>query len=182
MVGLRLLEREVDRPEAILRRVAELKPLADGVLENLHRLAMDLRPASLDHLGLIVALRQHIKNFNVQHGQTTRAQFAATDFDDERLLPLVETTLYRIVQEALTNVVRHAQATRVDVLLKRRNSQVILIVEDDGIGFDFWAAMRSGRLGLLGMRERAEMLKGNLMVESTPGGGTTIFVEVPYAY
>jgi signal transduction histidine kinase len=94
----------------------------------------------------------------------------------------METALYRIVQEGLTNVARHAQATHVSVLLARHGDRVITIVEDNGLGFDPMAATHSGRLGLLGMRERAEMLGGSLVVESSPGIGTTLCVEVPYGH
>jgi PAS domain S-box-containing protein len=180
MVGLRLLEREVDSPEAIVAQVAELKSRVSDILENLHRLAIDLRPASLDHLGLVAALRQYIKTFGQQHNLTM--QFEVVGLDDKRLSPAVETNLYRIVQEALTNVVRHTQATRIDVLLERRGDQLITIVEDDGAGFDPQSAGQNGRLGLLGMRERAEMLGGALVIESTIGTGTTIYVEVPYVH
>lgn len=182
MVGLRLLEREADQPQALSMRVNELKRMTDSVLENLHRLAIDLRPASLDYLGLVAALRQHIQRFNQQHKHLINAQFEAIDFNDERLPPLVETTLYRIAQEALTNVVRHAQATQVDVLLKRRGEWLVMIVEDNGIGFDSAVTTQNQRLGLLGMRERAQMLGGSLAIESVSGAGTTIYVEVPYAH
>jgi signal transduction histidine kinase len=84
------------------------------------------------------------------------------------------------VQEALSNVILHAQATRVDILLEKRDSKIIVIVEDNGIGFDPLAANESGRLGLVGMRERADMLGGTLTVESQPGVGTTLFLEAPY--
>jgi PAS domain S-box-containing protein len=178
MVGLGLLERGADNPKTVVDHVNELKSMTNDVLENLHRLAMDLRPASLDHLGLTVALRQYIKAFSRQYDLKT--QFEVVGLDDKRLPSAVETNLYRIVQEALTNVVRHAQATRVDVLLERRGNQIVTIIEDDGIGFDAEAAEQSGRLGLLGMRERAEMLEGTLAVESTKGATTTIYVEVPY--
>ncbi len=177
MVGLRLIEKEADRPESILTRLAELKRMTDGVLEDLHRLAMDLRPTSLDHLGLVAALRQYAQEYSRQHGLSV--QFETVGLDGERLPPEVETALYRIVQEALTNVVRHAQATRADVLLERRGNRVVAIVEDDGAGFDPDAAVQNGRLGLFGMRERAEMLGGTLAVESVPGAGTTVFVEIP---
>ncbi|NJN97836.1 MAG: GAF domain-containing sensor histidine kinase [Anaerolineales bacterium] len=183
MVGLRLLEREADSPTAVLARAAELKRMADSVLENLHRLAMDLRPASLDHVGLVAALNQYVERFGRQHSPTLVAQFKAVGFEEgERLPPLVETTLYRIVQEAFTNVVKHAQANHLDVLMKRRDERVVIVVEDDGVGFDFTAALQNHHLGLLGMRERAEMLGGCLMVESTPGSGTTLYVEVPGVY
>ena len=93
---------------------------------------------------------------------------------------MTETAIYRIVQEALTNVGRHARASHVGVLLECRGDRLVAIIEDDGLGFDPQAAMRSGRLGLLGIRERAEMLGGSLEVESSPGSGTTLFVEVPH--
>lgn len=178
MVGLRLLEREVDDPQATIEGILKLKQMTNDVSENLHRLAINLRPASLDHLGLVAALRQHIEEFSRQNGLTT--QFEAVGLTDERMPPAVETNLYRIVQEAMTNVIRHANATRIDVLLERRGDHVVAIIEDNGVGFDAETAGQTSRLGLLGMRERAEMLKGNLMIESAAGAGTTIYVEVPY--
>ncbi len=180
MVGLRLLEKEADHPEVIAARVTELKRMTDGVLENLHRLAMDLRPASLDHLGLVAALRQYVEEYSRRYGLAV--QFEAVGLEGERLPPAMETAIYRIVQEALTNVARHAQATRADVLLERRDDRVITIVEDNGIGFDPEMAMQDGRLGLFGIRERAEMLGGTLLVESATGAGATVFVEIPYAH
>ncbi|RME77507.1 MAG: HAMP domain-containing protein [Chloroflexi bacterium] len=181
MVGLRLLEREVDTPETLLHRTAELRQMTDRILENLHRLAMDLRPASLDHVGLVAALRQYVDTYSRQHH--LKVQFEAVGLEGERLPPDVETALYRIVQEALTNVARHARASRVGVLLERRGDRLVAIVEDDGIGFlPETVAEKDGRLGLFGMRERAEMLGGTLSIESTPGKGTTIFVEVKHAH
>jgi signal transduction histidine kinase len=118
--------------------------------------------------------------FGAQHGLTL--QFETVGLDDERLPPPIEINLYRIVQEALTNVVRHANATQADVLLERRENQIITIIEDNGTGFDPETRSQSGRLGLLGMRERAEMMDGQLLVESTPNVGTTIYVEIPYVY
>jgi len=177
MVGLQLLAREAQRPEAIIAGVDQLKRMLDAVLENLHRLAMNLRPASLDHLGLVAALRQYAEAVSDQHGITV--QFETVGSID-RLPPDVETALYRIVQEALTNVVRHSQATRADVLLERRDGSLIVLVEDNGVGFNASAAVYSQRMGLAGMRERTEMLGGTLSLESAPGAGTTLLVEVPY--
>ena len=161
-------------------QVAELKQMTNGVLESLHRLAMDLRPASLDHLGLVPALLQYVKAIGDRYGVI--AQFKAVGFEGERLPADVETALYRIVQEALTNTVRHAQAARADVLLERRGDRVIVVIEDDGLGFDADVARfaQQGHLGLAGMQERAEMLGGSLVIESTVGAGTTIVVEVPH--
>jgi PAS domain S-box-containing protein len=179
LLGMSLLEQETDCPEEVKDRVVQMEATIDKMLENLHRLAMHLRPATLDHLGLVAALEQYVETLEQQHGITAR--FETVGLGDERLPPEVETALYRIVQEALTNVLRHAQATRVDVLLERRGDQVVTIVEDDGIGFDPEAAKESERLGLFGMRERAHMLGGKLVIESAAGTGTAVFVEVPYA-
>jgi len=180
MVGLRLLEQEINNPTQAVKLANDLKQTTNSVLENLHRLAMDLRPASLDHLGLIAALRQYIKTFSQQH--QIKIQFETDEAESERLASTVEINLYRIVQEALTNVIRHAQATQADVILKRRGDTLVTIIEDNGIGFDAETAKQSGRLGLLGMRERAEMLGGTLTIESTLGTSTTIYVEIPYDY
>jgi len=178
MVGLRLLEREATQPEAVVTGVAELITTVETVLEDLHRLAMALRPASLDHLGLVAALRQYVEV--ISHRQGLVVQFESVGFD--RRLPVnLETALYRIVQEALTNVIRHAKATRVDVVLHQIGDRLRVIVEDNGVGFDTHGVLHSERLGLVGIRERAEMMGGWLVLESTVGGGTTLLVEVPYA-
>jgi signal transduction histidine kinase len=180
IVGLRLLEEHSCHDKVVAGQVAELKRTVHNVLESLHRLATDLRPASLDHLGLVEALRQYVQAFSRQHHLIV--QFEAVGLGDERLSPNEEIALFRVAQEALTNVVRHSQATYADVLLERRGDRLILMIEDDGTGFDPAAAMRAGRLGLAGMRERAEMLGGSLVIESSAGAGTTILVEVPYAH
>lgn len=179
MVGLRLLEREAGDPQAVSARVAELKRTADGVLENLHRLASNLRPASLDHLGLVATLRQNAQSLNSASGLTVR--FEARGFDAPRLPPAVETALYRIAQEAMTNAIRHAKASQVEVLLDRRDHGIIIAIEDDGTGFDPEVAARGRRLGLVGMRERVEMLGGKLHLRTAPGSGTAVIVEVPNA-
>ena len=147
------------------------------VIENLHRVAMALRPASLDHVGLVAALRQHVETIGEKQG--LKVSFDSKTFR-ERLPANVETVLYRIVQESLTNVVRHAHASQVDVILTVRNKKLVVIVEDDGIGFDPESVSTGEHLGLFGMRERAEMIDGNLVIESAHGKGTTIMVEVDY--
>lgn len=177
--GLRLLEREIERGEDVGARVAELVKRTDDVIDGLHRLAVDLRPPSLDHLGLDAALRQYARKAGSEFGLTVR--YKARGFTEERLPSAVETALYRIVQEAMTNVVRHAKATRVDVLAERRGDRVSVMVEDDGVGFELDATQHGERMGLVGLQERAHALGGSLTVESSPGAGTTIVVEVPSA-
>lgn len=177
--GLRLLEREIDAGENVSARVAELMKATDTVIDGLHRLAADLRPASLDHLGLEAALRQYTRSAAAKLGLEVR--FKARGFSGERLPMAVETALYRVAQEAMTNVARHAHATRVDVLAEHRGDRVMVMIEDDGVGFEPDQAQRGDHFGLLGLRERAEALGGSLTVESAPGAGTTIVVEVASA-
>jgi len=125
----------------------------------------------------VTALEQYIQEFNRQY--QLGVQFETVGIDAARLPADIETALFRIVQESLTNVALHAQATQVDVLLNRRNGCLVLTVEDNGIGFNTNQPVNENRLGLFGMRERVEMLGGKLIVESAPGKGTMISVEVP---
>jgi signal transduction histidine kinase len=177
--GLRLLEGKIDHGGSVSGRVAELVETTDTVIDGLHRLAADLRPASLDHLGLRPAVRQYLRSIGGKSGLTIR--FKERGFGNERLPLAVETSLFRVVQEAMTNVVRHAGATRVDVLVQRSGDRVRVMVEDDGVGFEPDHVRGGDHLGLVGIEERAEALGGSLTVESSPGAGTTVVVEVSSA-
>ncbi|HSL17152.1 MAG TPA: GAF domain-containing protein [Methylomirabilota bacterium] len=178
--GLRLLDREIGDGGDVTGRTAELMERTDAVIDSLHRLAADLRPASLDHLGLEAALRQYSRSAASKFG--LEVHFKARGMKGMRFSTELETALYRVVQEAMANVVRHARATRADVLLQRRGDRVTVMVEDNGVGFEpDLVRRREDRLGLLGLEERAEALGGALTVESAPGAGTTIVVEVPFA-
>ena len=176
LVGLRALEGLCERPE-ILRHTEELRRIVGNAIEELHGLALELRPSMLDDLGLPAALERYVsdwrRRFNIPIDLTIHG------VHDRRLRPEVETALYRILQEALTNVARHAQATTVSVLLERRQNVVLLIVEDNGCGFDLRAVSQGQRLGLYGMRERTELLNGKMTIESEPNKGTTLFIELP---
>ncbi len=176
-VQLGLLDRSVDQPAALRLRIDELKNTANTIQVNLHKLAVNLRPASLDHLGLVTTVRQYIAEFNRQYD--IPVDFEAVGMEGRRLPIEVETALFRIIQESLTNVVLHAQATRVDVLLSSHHQHVVTIVEDDGIGFPESSSSLEDHLGLFGMRERIEMLRGTFTIESSPGKGTTVKAEVP---
>jgi PAS domain S-box-containing protein len=168
---------EVDAP-----RLAQLRALTDSLTHDLHRIAVDLRPYSLDDLGLVAALGAYA----LEWGERTDipAELESIGLEEagdtsRRLSSEVETALYRIVQEALTNVAKHAPtATSVSITLQRLDGQVQATVEDDGPGFDPETA-GVGRLGLAGMRERATLLGGTLEVESAPGSGTTIYARLP---
>lgn len=177
--GLRLMERELEQGENVRERVAELVERTDAVIENLHRLAADLRPVSLDHVGLDAALRQYVET--VITSPTTTVRYKSRGFQELRLPTEVETALFRIAQEALTNVVRHADASRVDLLVEHQGDWVRMIIEDNGAGFDSSRVWDGDQIGLIGMRERAEGLGGRLTIETEAGKGTTIVVEVPSA-
>jgi signal transduction histidine kinase len=150
-------------------------------LKEIREVALHLRPSVLDDLGLLAALRHYLKGY--QNRRRLLVDFQALGLDGKRLPPEVETSLFRITQQALTNVARHAQARHVTVLLEHRGSSVLLIVEDDGRGFDAIRVMNAppheGNLGLYCMRERASLVGGTLTIEATPGRGTTVFVRIP---
>lgn len=176
LVGLRNLESDPNPA-----RLHELKAVVADTLNGVRELALELRPSILDDLGLVPALERYIHTCAARYRLSVDLQ--TVGLDGVRLPPAVETALYRIIQEALTNVVRHARARQVSLLLEVRGGSVVAVVEDDGCGFDAECLMNgplSERcLGLHGMRERAELLGGTLTVESSPGRGTSVFVEVP---
>lgn len=177
MVDLHYIARHVQEPALILTRTADAKQLTNKALESLHQLVVDLRPTSLEHQGLAPALRQFTEHFSRQYEMPV--EFDEIGLGDLRLSGEVEIALYRIVQEALTNVARHAHARAAEVLLTQRQGWLSVLIWDDGIGFDANASVSKNRRGLAGMRERAEMLGGRFTVESKVGLGTTVRVEVP---
>lgn len=178
-LSLRQLEHDPECPAHMRQRLQELKDVVDGVQEELHRLAMDLRPVALDRLGLVAALEQLSHSMNTEW---LSIRFKAVGLGGELLPKDLEIALYRIVQEALTNVIHHAQASHIGILLELIDSKVKIFVEDDGIGFDVNLLSEIDRLGLVGMRERAEMFGGTLTVESSSGKGTAVIVEVPIGH
>lgn len=180
LVGLKMLGQATDSP-LVRERVSSLRAIAAQALEGVHDLAVQLRPSVLDDMGLVAATQHTATTFAGHLG--IQVHFQAIGFEDRRLPAAVETTLYRIVQEALTNVAKHAHARNVDILLRCHGDTVLALVEDDGSGFDVAAALAQGgsrHLGLFGMRERAELVGGHLTVESSPTG-TTVVVEIPLA-
>jgi len=180
ILSLRLLG-ECESPEEARAHIQELRDTVGRILEDVRDLALELRPSALDDLGLLPAIRHCFKGYRDK--RHLLIDFQALGFGAERLAPELETTLYRIVQEALTNIVRHAKARNVSVLLEQRDGYVKLIVEDDGVGFvvsDVMAAgPNEGNLGLYGMRERAALLGGKFTIESTPGVGSAVYVAIP---
>jgi signal transduction histidine kinase len=138
-----------------------------------------LRSAVLETRGLAAALREYVGNWSQHFSVPLRLH---TNLTEDRLPPEVEGTMYRVVQEALNNVLKHARAVHVDIALERHADHVSLIIEDDGVGFDpSNTAISTGGVGLVGMRERAALIGADLQIESTAGRGTTVFVRVPLA-
>lgn len=173
LLGLKPLEQAVGTDERAA--VASLRDLVVSTLQDVRRLALELRPAALDDFGLVPALERLAESFG-EHSRT-RVDLEA-NLGDTRLPSELETTLYRIVQEALTNVAKHAAASRVSVTLTRKVGSVVAVVEDDGRGFDPGSVGSDG-LGLMGMRERVALLGGRIQIETAPDAGTTLVAEVP---
>ncbi|NLC57958.1 MAG: GAF domain-containing sensor histidine kinase, partial [Armatimonadetes bacterium] len=178
IIGLRRLEAEQDA-EPARTAVRQMRLQASRALEELHHLAFELRPSVLDDLGLVVALQRYAEDFAQRTG--IQLHMALDALAGVRLDPAVEIALYRIVQEALTNVAKHAQAHTASVLLQERANSLVLIIEDDGRGFVVpdVAAGNGKHFGLMGMQERVALLGGKLTLESAPGAGTTVYVELP---
>jgi signal transduction histidine kinase len=179
LVGLRTLE-ESATFEAAKERARELRLIGGQVHDEIRRLARGLRPSVLDDLGLAEAVARYAEDYEQTHGIAVSVRLP--DRDAGRMPEAVETALYRMTQEALTNVARHAAATRVDLVVARDRSCVRLKVADDGRGFDpgvLRGMPGRGSFGLSGMAERAALLNGVLAVESRAGGGTTLTVEIP---
>ncbi len=174
LLGLKPLEQSA-AGDADRAALSSLRELVVSTLQDVRRLAVELRPSALDDFGLATAVERLAATFQEQTGVQVDLE---AQLGDGRLPNEVETALYRIVQEALTNVVKHAGATRVSILLTHRDMSVAAVIEDDGAGFDP-AAVGHDVLGLAGMRERVGLVGGRLRIEAAEGAGTTIVAEVP---
>jgi signal transduction histidine kinase len=150
------------------------------IIEEVHRLAWGMRPSILDDYGLESALARHIEEVSKTATLEIDCQFISPD-GTKRLPSRIEVSLFRIAQEAITNVIRHGKATHASVVVLRQLSDILMLVEDDGQGFDLAATQKRGDqcLGLMGMKERVNLLGGSFVIESAPGEGTTIRVRIP---
>jgi signal transduction histidine kinase len=175
LLGLTAIDRAATLPDA-RQASAALRETARSTLENVGRLAFTLRPPELDEFGLGPALKGLGTDLEEQGGPAVKLNLDLPI--GERLPAKVETAIFRITQEALTNVVKHADAKTVSIVLSRRERSLVLTVEDDGHGFSR-ADVPSDRLGLVGMRERAASANGALDIESTPSAGTRVTIEIP---
>jgi signal transduction histidine kinase len=176
LLGLKALEEKVESDEA-RRAVSDVRKLVVATLHDVRRLAVELRPKVLDDFGLVPALERLTEAFGTQTGIGVRFE---SGLSAERLPAEMETALYRIVQESLTNIVKHSHARNVSVVLIRKPGAVAAVIEDDGQGFDP-ASVRDGGFGLDGMRERVGLLDGRFQIESVAGAGATLVAEVPLA-
>ena len=157
-----------------------LETIAQQLDRDVDQLVWELRPTALDDLGLRAALANYVQDWSRR--VNIAAELHSSGLLDDRLPPDAETTLYRIAQEALTNVAKHSRARNVDVILERQPDSVVLIVEDDGVGFDPGHVDSSDHgFGLLGMHERAALVGALLQIESTPGLGTTVLLRMAAA-
>ena len=178
---IRLLKEACGNRSGLREQVAALEDVAQRLDRDVDHLVWELRPTALDDLGLRAALANYIKDWSLR--VHVSAELHTTGLLDDRLPSETETALYRIAQEALTNVAKHSQAKNVEVILERRADHVMLIVEDDGVGFDpgGTAGAAGQGFGLLGMQERAALIGAALQIESSAGAGTTIFVRMAVA-
>ncbi len=173
LLGLKAIRASSNEADAE-RAEADVRALVVQALQDVRALAVELRPAALDDFGLVPALQRLAETFSERSGIETVVETSVS----ARMLPEIETTLYRVVQEALTNVVKHAGAEHVSIVVSSRGRTVAATIDDDGRGFDP-ETIRKDALGLLGMRERLAIVGGTLAVESSPESGTTLAAEVP---
>jgi signal transduction histidine kinase len=181
LLGLQALHASLPAEDPHTAQVFRLQEIAQSAQGEIHDLALELRPAALDDLGLVVALEAHVERWATI--TAIEVDFQCAGLQGTRLLPPIEVTLYRVIQEALNNVAKHAHARRVSLVVERRSDCIVAVIEDDGCGFDAQrvcgSAATARGLGLLGMHERVGQVGGSLTIESSPGEGAALFVRVP---
>jgi signal transduction histidine kinase len=177
LVGLHNLK-QCPNSSTLEHRIDELRNVVSHTLDEVRTISWRLRPRALDDLGLVSALQHYIEDYQQRHD--IQVDYVARGFD-ERLPPELESAIYRIVQEGLTNIARYAQADHASIILNRRHD-IRIIIEDNGVGFDPVQIQQSNKsLGLQGIRERAALFGGSLTIESKPSQGTSLFVQIPQA-
>jgi len=179
IVGLRMLAEQVQSPEE-REKILLMRDLARTTLEAVHDMAVELRPVLLDDLGLVAAAQKYIANYSKQFKMMVHVEF--NNLSRERFATEVEITLYRIIQESLTNIIKHAQASEVWVSLYKTETKLVLKINDNGVGFNlelFKSTHSRTSLGIYGMGERVALVEGLFDIKSVVGLGTKIFVEIP---
>ena len=177
MVGLRLLESHSVH-EDNKRSLCEMREVVASTLDEIRNMARQLRPSVLDDLGLFPAIQRYIADYPRRFGLDV--DLHVRGLIDQRLNPQIEIAAYRIIQEALTNIARHAIAENACVIMEHRQNQLLIVIEDDGIGFNTqeFENKESG-LGIFGMKERAALAGGSLVIETKPGTGTSLYLKIP---
>ena len=164
------------------QKMSELSRIIDGIIRDVRDLAYGLRPPGLDQLGLVRTIYQYCDDFSAVNGVTV--DFSSAGMNHLKLDFDTEINLYRLIQEALNNVKKHADASCVSIRLVASSPNIILRIEDDGKGFDvnerLTSALSGKRMGIKSMEERVGLLEGIMKIQSRPGQGTRIFIEVPY--
>lgn len=179
LLGIKSLKDSL-KVEAAKESIQRLQDITNRMAGEMHTLIRELRPTALDDLGLHTALANYVEEWSER--SNLAIDFHSNGLLDQRLPTQLESTIYRIVQEAVNNVIKHANAENISIILENRGNKVLLIVEDDGIGFDVEGLLetpaKKQRFGLLGMQERVGLVGGSLSIESTPGVGTTVLVHI----
>jgi signal transduction histidine kinase len=160
----------------VSEKFASMQGLLDATVASARRISSDLRPLMLDDLGHTAAAEWMVQNFSSRTGIACDLELGRGDLD---LPDPYATTVFRVLQESLTNAAKHAQATRVDVSLEREGPEIVLAVSDDGRGFEPAAPVRPNAFGLVGLRERALLVGGEISIDSAPGRGTRVELRVP---
>jgi signal transduction histidine kinase len=180
LLGLKTLNKSAGNgSESLNKGLLQLQRLTERLVDDAHHLAWELRPVALDDLGLEMAISNYVDKWSERNSISLDFH---SSLDKRRLSPPVEIAVYRIVQEALTNVLKHAQASRVSVMLEYRNDELLVIVEDNGRGFQPEVPLtvnERGGLGLVGIRERVALVSGKFNIESEPGSGATLVIRIP---
>jgi len=182
LLGLKTLNNSAGNgSESLHKGLLQLQRLTERLVDDAHHLAWELRPVALDDLGLEMAISNYVDKWSER---TSIPLDFHSSLDKRRLSPPVEIAVYRIVQEALTNILKHARANRVSVMLEYRNDELLVIVEDNGRGFQSEVPLtvnERGGLGLVGIRERVALVSGKFNIESEPGSGATLVIRIPAA-
>ncbi|MEI6456929.1 MAG: histidine kinase [bacterium] len=173
---LSILRRSLQHDPVVDKRIISMSQLIDSMVDLVRKLATELRPEVLDELGLIATLRWFARDFQVRTGIETGVNVFPKDFTLE---PILSTTIFRIFQEIMTNISRHAKASRVTVFLRKQNHQLQMRVRDDGIGIREEEINSKRSFGIIGIQERVKLQKGHVRITGIPGKGTTIFIEIP---
>jgi len=169
-------KKAVQQTEVAIARLGEAERACAELEQGLAEIAARLRPTALDNLGLRAAIEQHLSVWSERTG--IEVEFETWELEHERFSEGVETALFRLVQEALTNIARHARATKVCVIVQCTSGHAVVSVEDDGVGFDP-DDIPEGHFGIVGMRERLSLCQGTLEIESSRGVGSTVLARVP---